>query len=104
MFISREDAQTGDLLTGKLILWHHSPNSGLEHTFWVMSAKLCVGGSTKSTWVTGVMINNLCIFLTSSNNFVSIDNDNKIAKVSIWCIGWLLLATENIRNLTCKTT
>jgi hypothetical protein len=94
-----------ELCTAKRTARKHSLDCELDHVLRVPITKLSRGRALKATDIAGVAVVHLVVpLLTSERDFVSVDDDHVIAVIDVRGEGRLVLATEDMSDLRCRTT
>src|SRR5699024_7288805 len=83
--------------TGKLVVWHHANHCFFDYARWVCVQELAQGHGAQATRVTGAVAARFRGALVGSSvNLCSVDDDDVVTTVNVWCVLRLVLATQHI--------
>src|SRR4028118_685526 len=101
MAVSGINFQLCEQLATERIFGQHSLNSLLNNPFWqtvLQFSKRFSFHPARTTGVTAIKL--LSPFFASDNNFLGVDNDNKVTCIHVGSVGGFIFTPKNHSNLT----
>jgi len=93
-----EDFDVLHWVVSERVLWHHSLNSVIENSVWVLREQIFEGIFLESTWITSMMSIDFLLPLSTRHVRITHVYDDAFVGIFIpfWIVTWLILSTNNL--------